>query len=326
MAPRAYWKGYLKLSLVSCPIALYPAASSSERVSFNRINKKTGNRLKQQNVDSDSNEPVEKEDIGRGYEVAKGQYIQVEDEELEKIQIESTHTIEIDSFVPRAEIDERYIDSSYYIAPTDQVGQEAFAVIRDAIRDRKVVGLGRVVLSRRERVVMLEAFDKGLLATSLRYGYEVRDAGVYFEDIPDLKLPKEMSELAGHIIDTKASHFDPSKFEDHYEKALVELLRTKQAGRVIEPIREEAPQPKRVINLMDALRASLGTEAAEKKPAAASVKARAGGRQAAGGRTAAKGGASASGRTAAKSSTSVAAHAGAKTAAAAKGTKRKTGR
>ena len=327
MAPRAYWKGYLKLSLVSCPIALYPAASSSERVSFNRINKKTGNRLKQQNVDSDSNEPVEKEDIGRGYEVAKGQYIQVEDEELEKIQIESTHTIEIDSFVPRAEIDERYIDSSYYIAPTDQVGQEAFAVIRDAIRERKVVGLGRVVLSRRERVVMLEAFDKGLLATSLRYGYEVRDAAVYFEDIPDLKLPKEMSELAGHIIDTKASHFDPAKFEDHYENALVELLRKKQAGRVIEPIREEAPQPRRVINLMDALRASIGTEAAaEKKPAAASVKERVG-RAAAGGRTTAKGATSAaSGRAAAKSSTSVAAHAGAKTAAAKGGAKRKTGR
>jgi DNA end-binding protein Ku len=321
MAPRAYWKGYLKLSLVSCPIALYPAASSSERVSFHRINKKTGNRLKQQNIDSDSSEPVEKEDIGRGYEVAKGQYVQIEDDELEKIQIESTHTIEIDSFVPRAEIDERYIDSCYYIAPTDQVGQEAFAVIRDAVRDRKMVGLGRVVLTRRERVVMLEAFDKGLLATTLRYAYEVREAGVYFEDIPELKLPKEMSELAGHIIDTKASHFDPSKFEDHYETALVELLRRKQAGRAIEPIREEAPPPQRVINLMDALRASIGAAETEKKPAAASVKARAGsGRTSAGGRTAAKGTTSAPARTAAKS----AASAGAGTAA--KATKRKTGR
>jgi DNA end-binding protein Ku len=337
MAPRAYWKGYLKLSLVSCPIALYPAASSSERVSFHRINKKTGNRLKQQNIDSDSSEPVDREDIGRGYEVAKGQYIQVEDDELEKIQIESTHTIEIDSFVPRAEIDERYIDTSYYIAPTDQVGQEAFAVIRDAIRDRDVVGLGRVVLTRRERVVMLEAFDKGLLATSLRYAYEVREAGVYFEDIPELKLPKEMKELAGHIIDTKASHFDPAKFEDHYENALVELLRRKQAGRAIEPIKDEAPPPQRVINLMDALRASIGGEAAGKKPPAPSTKTRAGGRTAAKGAdaSASAGAPSAAGRrTAAKSSTSVAAHtdtkvaarAGAKTAAAAKGTKRKTGR
>lgn len=277
MAPRAYWKGYLKLSLVSCPIALYPAASSSERVSFHRINKKTGNRLKQQNVDSESGEPVEKEDIGRGYEMAKGQYLQVEDEEIEKIQIESTHTIEIDSFVPRAEIDDRYLDSPYYLAPTDQVGQEAFAVIRDAIRDRGMVGLGRVVLTRRERVVMLEAFEKGLLATSLRYANEVREAGAYFEDIPELKLPKEMSELAGHIIQTKASHFDPKKFEDHYENALVELLRKKQAGRAIEPVRDEAPTPQRVINLMDALRASIGAQT-QKKPAAPSAKVRTGSR------------------------------------------------
>ena len=184
MAPRAYWKGYLKLSLVSCPIALYPASSSSERVSFNRINKKTGNRLKQQNVDAETGEPVDKEDIGRGYEIGKGQYLLVEDEELEKVKIESTHTIEIDSFVPRAEIDERYLDSPYYIAPTDQVGQEAFAVIRDAIRDKGMVGLGRVVLTRRERVVMLEAFDKGLLATALRYAYEVREPGRLFRRYP----------------------------------------------------------------------------------------------------------------------------------------------
>jgi DNA end-binding protein Ku len=275
MAPRAYWKGYLKLSLVSCPIALYPAASSSERVSFNRINKKTGHRLKQQNVDAETGEVVDKEDIGRGYEIGKGQYLQVEDEEIEKVQIESTHTIEIDSFVPRAEIDDRYLDSPYYLAPTDQVGMEAFSVIRDAIRDKEMVGLGRVVLTRRERVVMLEAFEKGLLATALRYAYEVRDAAAYFEDIPDLKLPAEMTQLAGHIIDTKSDHFDPKKFEDHYENALVELLRKKQAGRALEPIKDEGAQPQRVINLMDALRASIGAQT-QKKPAAPSAKARAG--------------------------------------------------
>src|SRR5580693_2727721 len=256
MAPRAYWKGYLKLSLVSCPIALYPATSSSERVSFNRINKKTGHRLKQQQVDAETGEPVERDDIGRGYEVAKGQYIQVEDEEIEKIKIASTHTIDISSFVARDEIDDRYIESPYYIAPTDRVGQEAFLVIRDAIRDKKMVGLGRVVLTRREHVAMIEAFDKGLLATTLRYAYEVRDQAAYFEDIPDLKLPAEMRQLAAHILDTKASHFDPKAYEDHYETALVELLRQKQAGRPIEPVGEEKP-PARVINLMDALRASL---------------------------------------------------------------------
>jgi DNA end-binding protein Ku len=274
MAPRAYWKGYLKLSLVSCPIALYPAASSSERVSFNRINKKTGNRLKQQLVDAETGQPVDKEDVGRGYEVGKGQYIQVEDAEIDSIKIESTHTIDIDSFVPRTEIDDRYLDTPYYIAPTDQVGQEAFSVIRDAIREKHLVALARVVLSRREHVIMLEAFDKGLLGTTLRYAYEVRDKAGYFEDIPDLKLPAEMKELAGHIVSSKSGHFDPSRFQDHYENALVDLLRAKQAGRIAQPAKEE-PAPQRVINLMDALRASIGADT-QKKPAAASTKARAG--------------------------------------------------
>jgi len=273
MAPRAYWKGYLKLSLVSCPIALYPATSASERVSFNRINKKTGNRLKQQLVDGETGEPVERDDVGRGYEVGKGQYLQVEDEELESVQIESTHTIDIQSFVPRAEIDDRYLDSPYYMAPTDKVGQEAFAVIRDTIRNKKMVALGRIVLARREHVVMLEAFDKGLLASTLRYPYEVREPTGYFEDVPDMKLPAEMMDLAAHIVDSKVTHFDPSTFEDHYETALVELLRKKQAGQMIEKPKAEAA-PQRVINLMDALRASIGAET-KKKPAAASAKGRA---------------------------------------------------
>jgi DNA end-binding protein Ku len=271
MAPRAYWKGYLKLSLVSCPIALYPASSSAERVSFHRINKKTGNRLKQQLVDAETGDVVDKEAIGRGYEIGKGQYLNVEDDELEKIRIESTHTIEIDSFVPRAEIDDRYPDSPYFIAPTDQVGLEAFAVIRDAIQAKGLVGLGRVVLTRREHVVMLEPFDKGLLATTLRYPYEVRDQAAYFADIPELKLPAEMKDLAAHIVDSKTIHFDSTQFIDHYETALVELLRAKQAGRVIEP--REEPAPHRVINLMDALRASIGAET-KKKPAAASTRGR----------------------------------------------------
>ena len=272
MAPRAYWKGYLKLSLVACPIALYPATSSSERISFNRINKKTGNRLKQQNVDSETGDPVEREDVGRGYEIGKGQYLQIEDEEIDKLQIESSHTVDIDNFVPRSEIDDRFIDSTYYLAPTDQVGQEAFAVIRDTIRAKNMVALGRIVLARREHVIMLEAFDKGLLGATLRYSYEVREATAYFEDIPELKLPDEMKKLAAHIVDSKASHFDPASFQDHYENALIELLRDKQAGRpAAQP--KGAPQPQRVINLMDALRASIGADT-KKKPAAASTKVR----------------------------------------------------
>jgi DNA end-binding protein Ku len=230
MAPRANWKGYLKLSLVSCPIALYPAASTSERVSFNRINKKTGRRLRQQLIDAETGDPVEKDDIGRGYEIGKGEYLLVEDEELERIQIESSHTIDIDSFVSRSDIDDRYLDSPYYISPTDKVGEEAFAVIRDVIRDKGMVALGRVVLTRREHVIMLEAFEKGLLGTTLRYNYEVREQSAYFVDIPDLKLPAEMKELAAHIVDSKTTKFDPGKFEDHYETALLEMLQAKQAG------------------------------------------------------------------------------------------------
>jgi DNA end-binding protein Ku len=288
MAPRANWKGYLKLSLVSCPIAIYPASSISERVSFHRISKKTGNRLKQQMVDPESGDPVDREDIGRGYEIGKNQHIQVEDDEIESIQIESTHTIEIDSFVPRSEIDERYLESPYYVAPTDKVGQEPFAVIRDAIRAMDVVALGRVVLARRERVIMLKPFDKGLLGMTLRYAYEVRNAAAYFDDIPDLKLPDEMLKLAEHIVQTKSGHFDASKFQDHYENALVELLKRKQAGRPIEAARE-TPRPQNVVNLMDALRRSLEAEgqppAAKSKAGRSTSKARTASTQASGGRS-----------------------------------------
>ena len=176
MAPgRPYWKGYLKLALVSCPIALYTASSSSERVSFRQINKKTGNRLRQQLVDEVTREPVEGEDKGRGYEYSKGAYIEVDDDELDAVAVESNHTIEINSFVPRSQIDERYFDSPYYIIPNDQVGQEAFAVIRDAMRGKGMVALARVVLAKRERVIMLQPWDKGLMGTTLRYPYELRE-------------------------------------------------------------------------------------------------------------------------------------------------------
>ena len=270
MAPRANWKGYLRLSLVSCPIALYPASSLSEKVSFNRLNRKTGNRLKQQNVDSETGEVVPREDIARGYEVAKGQYLIVEDQELDAVQIESTRTIDIDQFVPKSEIDERYIDSPYYIASDGQVGQDAFAVIRDTIGKLNMVALGRVVLTRREHVIALEPKGRGLMGLTLRYPYEIRDEASYFEDIPDLKLPKEMLDLATHIVNTKSGHFDPSLFQDRYENALIDLLKKKEAGEKIEPSREVAVP--RVVNLMDALRASIDAE--KKKAPAPSTEAR----------------------------------------------------
>jgi DNA end-binding protein Ku len=228
MAPRAYWKGYLKLSLVSCPIALNPATSSSECVSFRQINKKTGNRLRQQLVDDETREPVDSEDRGMGYEVGKNEYLLIDDEELEALEIESNHTIDIDSFVPAAQIDKRFYDSPYYIVPSDKVGQEAFAVIRDAMKGKGMVALGRVVVSKRERVIALEPHGKGLLGTTLHYPYEVRKEEEYFEDIPDIKVPAEMLKLAEHILETKAGDFDPSQFKDHYEEAVVELIRKKE--------------------------------------------------------------------------------------------------
>lgn len=285
MALRAYWKGYLKLSLVSCPIALYPASSASERIALKTINKRTGNRLRQQMIDSVTGDVVDQEDRGKGYETGRDRYLLVQDEELEKIALESNHTIDVERFVPRDEIDERYLDTPYYIAPTDTVGQEAFVVIREAMRDKNMVGLGRVVLYRRERLLMLEPFDKGIKATSLRYAYEVREAAPYFEDIPDLKLPAEMRDLAKHIIDSKAGHFEPATFEDRYENALIEMLRKKQQGLPEEPAAPVA-EPSRVINLMDALKRSVAAERSTparagperrrtaKQPAARSVKKR----------------------------------------------------
>ena len=270
MAPRANWKGYLRLSLVSCPIALYPASSLSEKVSFNRISRKTGNRLKQQNIDSETGDVVPREDTARGYEVAKGQYLIVEDQEIDAVQIESTRTIEIDQFVPRSEIDDRYVNSPYYIAPDGKVGQDAFAVIRETIAKMNMVAIGRVVLTRREHVIALEPKGRGLLGLTLRYPYEVRDEKPYFEDIPDLKLPKEMLDLATHIVQTKAGHFDPTQFDDRYENALIDLLKKKEAGEKIEPAKE-GPTPQ-VVNLMDALRASI--DADKKKAPAPSTQAR----------------------------------------------------
>jgi DNA end-binding protein Ku len=264
-AARAYWKGYLKLSLVSCPIALYTGTSSSERVSFRQINKKTGNRLRQQLVDEITREPVEPEDKGRGYEYAKNAYVPVDDDELDAIAIESNHTIEIDSFVPRHQIDERYLDSPYYIAPNDQVGQEAFAVIREAMRGKGMAALGRVVLAKRERVIMLEPWDKGLMGTTLRYPYEIRDTKEYFDDIPNVQLEPDMLKLAEHILQSKTTDFDPSQFVDHYEEAVVEMLKKKQAGMPVsrEPV---APQPRNVVNLMDALRRSIAQEKSASAP------------------------------------------------------------
>jgi Ku protein len=256
MAPRAYWKGSLKLSLVSCPVVLYPASTTAEKTRFHMINKETGNRLKQQMVDSETGDVVESDQKGRGYELSKGEYVEVEKEELEAVQVESNHTIDIDSFVPRDEIDKRYLNNPYYIAPDGKAGADAFAVIRDAMKDKDRVALARIVLSNREHVMAIEPLGKGLLGTTLRYPYELRDEDDYFDDIKNPKISKDMIELASHILDSKAAHFDPSKFKDEYENALKTLVKRKAAGKPVKTVEREE-RPDNVINLMDALRQSL---------------------------------------------------------------------
>ena len=258
MAPRAYWKGYLKLSLVTCPIALFPASSEREKISFHQINKNTGHRIKYQKVDAESGDEVEAADIIKGYQVGKGEYLQIEPEELEAIAIESKRTIDIDEFVPRKEIDELYFNNPYYIVPDGEVGQQAFAVIREAIRQEGMVAIGKVVFTSREHIIALEARGNGMMGVTLRYPYEVRKEEEYFDDIPDEKVPKDMLDLAKHIVDTKKAKFEPERFEDQYEDALKELLKKKQSGQKIEVPRDR--EPSKVVNLMDALRRSVETE------------------------------------------------------------------
>jgi DNA end-binding protein Ku len=255
-APRAYWKGYLKLSLVTCPVALYPASSQSEKTHFHQINRKTGNRLRQQMVDEKTGRVVEGENKARGYELKRGSYVEIEPDELEAVEVESTRAIDIDKFVPEEEIDKRFYERPYYIVPDDKSSEEAFAVIRDAMKDKGRVALARIVFANREHILSIEPWDKGMLGTTLRYDYEVRDEKKLFKDIPSLRVKKDMVELAGHILDRKAGHFDPGEFKDKYELALRKLVKRKAAGHTIERPAEE-PAPTNVINLMDALRESM---------------------------------------------------------------------
>ena len=261
MAPRANWKGFLRLSLVTCPIALFPATSEAEKVSFNQINKKTGHRIKYQRVDAETGDDVENEDIIKGYKVDADTYITIDKEELENIALESTRTIDIDQFVPKSEIDELYIARPYYIVPDGKVGHDAYAVIREIIKATNKVALGRLVLTNREHVIALEPRDKGLMGLLLRYPYEVRQPAEYFDGIQDVKITKDMLELAKHIVDQKSGHFNPKVFEDRYETALTEMINQKQKGLPIAKVKR--PSGGNVVDLMDALRQSIGGGAAK---------------------------------------------------------------
>ena len=264
MAPRPNWKGFLKLSLVSCSVALYPATSTSQRIRFNIINRETGNRIRNEIVDAETGDPVPQEDRVKGYQFEKGQYVLLEEDELDNVALESTHTIDIEQFVPVSEVDRIYLDESFYLVPQDDVAQEAFAVIREAMRTEELVGLARVVIYRREHLLLLAPRGKGIMATALRYKDEVRDEKNYFDDISNIKVPADMLKLAVHILESKRGKFDPGKFEDRYESALQKLIDAKRAGKKPPTLAE--PKPSNVINLMDALRRSAK---AERAPASA---------------------------------------------------------
>ncbi len=324
--PRAYWNGFLKLSFVSCPVALFPATTVAERVSFRQVNRRTGRRLKHQLVNSITGETVNPLDKARGYEVGENQFLLVEDRELEQARSErpppgafqlaepprsapapsrvraagpdeddgeeeqrreedaekdepqephlvphpkNTRTIEIERFVRTGQVDVRYFEKPYYVAPRDAVGQEAFAVIRDAMSRENVAGLARLVLSSRERPMLIAPMGNGLCGVTLRFAHEVRGQEEYFSEIPEMKLPAEMVKLARHIIETKSADFDPAMLEDHYRNPLVRILRKKQAQTPAPP-EPVAPARENVINLMDALKRSIAAELPPKKPAAAS--------------------------------------------------------
>jgi DNA end-binding protein Ku len=258
MAPRPNWKGFLKLSLVSCSVALYPATTTSQRIRFNILNRNTGNRIRNEVVDAETGDPVEQENRVKGYQFEKGQYVLVDEDELDNVALESTHTIEIEEFVPMSDVDRIFLDESFYLVPQDEVAQEAFAVIREAMRKEELAGLARVVIYRREHLLLLQPRGKGLLATALRYKNEVRDEKDYFDDIDNIKVPADMLKLAVHILETKKGHFNPGKFEDRYETALQELIKAKRAGKAPPVVSE--PRPSNVINLMDALRRSAQSE------------------------------------------------------------------
>jgi DNA end-binding protein Ku len=267
---RSTWKGYLKLSLVTAAVRLAPATTESGRIRFNQLNSKTGNRVKQQLVDAETGEEVPREDIVKGYEYAKGRYVEISDEELDAVRLETTHTIEIERFVDASEINEIYRGAPYYVMPDGKVADEAYVVIREAMERSKKAAIGRVTISTREHPVLIEPCGKGLSLTTLRPEREVRQAKDYFEDIPDIEIVPDLMDMAQTLIKSRLGHFEPKNFVDRYQEALRELVEAKVQG--VEPAHEEEQRPAKVVSLMDALKKSLNAEGTS-APAAAKKRA-----------------------------------------------------
>lgn len=268
MAPRAQWKGFLKVAELTCPVALYTAASTSERVAFHTLNQTTGHRLRREFVDVDTGKAVDRENQVKGYEVGKGEYIILEPDEIAAATPVSDKTLTIQRFVPCADINDVYLDKPYYLTPDGRIAAVAFGVIREAMRKQNVAALAQAVLFRRVRTLLLRPFGGGIVGNTLHFNYEIRSAREAFDDVPEMKIEGEMLDLAKHIIGTKVGSFDPKSFDDRYEAALAELVKAKMEGRTV-----EAPTPARrekVVDLMEALRQSAGVatkRASAKAPA-----------------------------------------------------------
>jgi DNA end-binding protein Ku len=272
MAPRAIWKGVLKVSELTCPVALYTAASTAERISFHTLNRKTGNRVQRQFVDEVTGKPVEQDDQVKGYDRGDGDYIVLEPDEIAAAIPESDKTLDVSTFLPCNEIDDVFLDRPYYIAPSSQVASEAFELIRETMAEQKCAALARTVIFRRMRSILIRSHGRGLIGTTLNFDYEVRSVEDAFSDVPKMKIEDEMLDLAKHIIETKAGEFDPKAFDDRYEAALAELVKAKIEGRKLKP--KKLPAPAKVVDLMEALRQSAkGTGKASAAPKSSARKA-----------------------------------------------------
>ena len=268
VAPRANWKGFIKFGEVSCPVALYTAASSSDRITFNTLDRKTGNRVKREFIDSETGDAVEHDDQVKGYEIDDGRYVVLEPEEVAAAVPDSDKTLKIEAFIPCSQIDNVYFDKPYYLAP-DKMGVEAFALLRDGMKKEKVAAIARTVLFRRMRTVLIRPHGDGLIASTLNFDYEVRSPEEAFEDLPDVKIEGEMLELAEHIIGTKTGSFDASKFDDRYEEALGELVKAKIEGRALP--KRKAPAASKPADLLKALRDSANMGASKTKRSASNA-------------------------------------------------------
>ncbi len=265
MAPQPGWKGFLKLSLVSCPVGLYPATTRANRVSFHNLDRETHNRVQMRPHDAETGEEVVRDQLVKGYEADDGRFVLVEPEELDALQIEASRTIELETFIDRAEIDPIYYDTPYLLAPDGPVADETFRVIHAAMKHEDKAGMGHVVVASRERRVAVEVNGKGLLLTTLRTADEVRDVAPYFAEIGDGTLDEEMVELATRIVARKSTRFDPSRFDDRYQSALAKLVEAKLKGKAPVTPRAAAAEAGPVVDLMAALKRSLHSDGAVDK-------------------------------------------------------------